>query len=143
MQWVDVNFSQKDMQFAELRNVSREVIREAFGISKTVLGGTEDVNRATAEAAKVVYAEYLLVPRLERLKGALNNDFLPLFGTLGEGLEFDYKSPVPADSEKEASERTSKTDAVTKMVAAGFDPAEVLALYGLPPLTYTKEEVPA
>lgn len=148
MKWIDVNFTQKDMQFAELRGVAREVIREAFGISKTVLGGTEDVNRATAEAAKVVYAEHLLVPRLDRIKGALNNNFLPLFGPLGEGLEFDYRSPVPADGDREASERTSKTDAVTKMIEAGFDPAEVLALYGLPPLTFTpkdaaKEGVPA
>lgn len=136
MKWIDVNFSQKDMQFVELQDASREVIREAFGISKTMLGMTEDVNRATADAARAVYAENLLVPRLDRIRGALNGQFLPLFGALGEGLEFDYVSPVPADLDREASERTSKTDAVTKMIAAGFEPAAVLESYGLSPLPF-------
>lgn len=136
MKWQDVNFSQKDMQFVELRNVSRDITREALGISKTMLGQTEDVNRATAEAAEYVFARWLLTSRLDRIKGALNTQFLPLFGTLGEGLEFDYCSPVPEDLDREASERTSKTDAVTKMIAAGFDPAEVLQQYGLGPMTW-------
>jgi hypothetical protein len=94
----------------------------------------------------VVYAEHLLVPRLDRMRDALNHNFLPLFGALGEGVEFDYHSPVPEDEAREDAERTSKTDAVTKMIAAGFDPLEVLALYGLPPLTFTAtatEGVPA
>lgn len=147
MKWIDVNFSQKDMQFAELRTASREIIREAFGISKTMLGQSEDVNRATAEAAEYVFSRWLLVARLDRIKGALNNSFLPLFGALGEGLEFDYCSPVPEDQVAEASERTSKTAAVTAMIAAGFAPAEVLELYGLPPLTFTgsaaRDEAPA
>ena len=136
MKWVDVNFSQKDMQFVELRSVAREIIREAFGISKTMLGQTEDVNRATAEAAKVVYAEHIELPRLDRIKGALNSTFLPLFGPLGEGLEFDYESPVPDDEDREASERTSKTDAVVKLIQAGFDPVEVLEQIGLAPMTF-------
>lgn len=140
MKWVDVNFSQKDMQFAELRGVSTDIIRQAFGISKTMLGQTEDVNRATAEAAKAVYAESLLVPRLDRIKDALNYHLLPLFGALGEGLEFDYCSPVPEDLDREASERTSKVDAVTKMLAAGYDSDEVLDLFGLGRLTPPRPE---
>jgi HK97 family phage portal protein len=142
MKWVDVNFTQKDMQFAELRTVSREIIREAFGISKTMLGQTEDVNRATAEAAKAVYAEHIEVPRLDRIKDALNTSFLPLFGPLGEGIEFDYISPVPEDHERESTERTSKVGAISAMIALGFDPQEVLELNGFPPITFTKKEVP-
>jgi HK97 family phage portal protein len=136
MKWIDVNYSQKDMQFVELRNVGREIIQEAFGISKTMLGMTEDVNRATAEAAEYVFSRWLLTSRLDRIRGALNEQFLPLFGPLGEGLEFDYISPVPADLDREASERTSKVDAVVKLIGEGFDPAEVLAFLGLPDLTH-------
>jgi HK97 family phage portal protein len=141
MKWVDVNFSQKDMQFAELRNVSRELMMEAWGIGKTMLGQTEAVNRATAETAEYIYSKRLLISRLDRIKGALNNSFLPLFGPLGEGVEFDYDSPVPEDLDREASERTSKSDAVVKMIQVGFDPSEVLELYGLPDLTYVEKEV--
>lgn len=134
--WVDVNFSQKDMQFAELRSVSQAVIREAWGISKTMLGQTEDVNRATAEAAEYVFARWLLTSRLDRIRDALNTSFLPLFGTFGEGVEFDYHSPVPEDLDREAAERTSKTDAAVALVGAGWEPNEVLEAMGLPAITF-------
>jgi len=134
MQWKDINFSQKDMQFAELRNVGRELIMEAFGIGKTMLGMTEAVNRATAEAAEVIFAKWLVVSRLDRIKGALNNNFLPMYGPLGEGVEFDYRSPVPEDKDREASERTSKIDGLMKLIQY-FEPPEVLEFLGLPPMT--------
>src|SRR3546814_15603748 len=74
------------MQFAELTNVSRDMIREAFLIHKHILGQSDDVNLANALAADEAFAERLVVPRLVRFKGMLNNDFLLLFpGT--EGLE--------------------------------------------------------
>lgn len=138
MKWVDVNFSQKDMQFVELRNVSREVVREAFRYPVPMLGTSENVNRANAEAGEYVFSKWLIEPRLDRIKDALNSRFLPMFGSMGEGVEFDYKSPVPEDLDREASERTSKVDAVVKLVAEGFDPQEVLAMLGLPPLTHTR-----
>ena len=138
MKWQDVNFSQKDMQFAELRNVGREVIMEAFGIGKTMLGMTEAVNRATAEAAELVFAKWLLVSRLDRIKGALNNEFLPFYGPLGDGVEFDYVSPIPEDKDREASERTSKIDGLIKLIQH-FEPEEVLEFLGLP--SFTLKEV--
>jgi HK97 family phage portal protein len=133
--WKDRKFSMRDMQFTELRSVSREIIREAFGFPKPMLGATDDVNRANAEAAEVVFARWLMVPRLERIKGALNNDFLPLFGGQGD-LEFDYDDPTPADSERENSERDSKVTAAQLLIDAGFNPTEVLEAFDLPELTY-------
>ncbi|HET6286342.1 MAG TPA: phage portal protein [Amycolatopsis sp.] len=106
--WVNRTFSMRDMQFAELRNVSRDVIMQAFAISKTRLGISDDVNRAVALAAKAVHGENLLVPRLDRWKGVLNRQMLPLFGTTGQGLEWDYDSPVPADVEDERADRLNK-----------------------------------
>jgi hypothetical protein len=105
---------------------------EAFGIGKTMLGITEAVNRATSEAAEVIFAKWLIVSRLDRIKGALNTNYLPLFGPLGEGVEFDYRSPVPEDLDRAASERTSKIDGVVKLIEH-FEPAEVLEFLGLPP----------
>src|SRR3546814_11093410 len=98
------------MQFAELTNVSRDMIREAFLIHKHILGQSDDVNLANALAADEAFAECLVVPRLERFKGMLNNDFLRLFpGT--EGLEFDYDNPRPQNEEAIKAERESKTTA--------------------------------
>jgi HK97 family phage portal protein len=131
--WKDRKYTQRDMQFAELRQVSRDVIREAFGAPAFVLGEVGDVNRATAEASKVLFAEQLTVPRLERWKGALINDLLPLYGPdAARMLEFDYCDPVPADAEARNTELREKTSAYVRLVNAGADPKLVSEYLGLP-----------
>jgi HK97 family phage portal protein len=137
MEWIDRKLSQRDMQFAELRSVSRDVIREAFGAPAFVLGEVGDVNRATAEASKVLFAEQLTVPRLERFKGALNNDLLPLYGPdAARTLEFDYCDPVPADAAARNEEITAKSTAWKTLVDGGADPALASEYLGLPDLGY-------
>lgn len=130
--WVDRKFTQRDMQFAELRSVSRDVIREAFGIPAFALGEVADVNRATAEASSTWFAEMLTVPRLERIKAALNFDLLPMFGRAAEGLEFDYENPVAEDRELAARELTAKATAARTLIEAGLSTEAVLSAVGLP-----------
>jgi HK97 family phage portal protein len=132
LKWVDRRFTQRDMQFTEMRQVSRDVIREAFGIPAFALGEVSDVNRATAEASKAMFAEQLTVPRLERFKGALNSDFLPLFGSSAQGLEFDYEDPVPQDAEARDRERLSKANAAKTYIDAGFTGESVVEALELP-----------
>lgn len=147
--WVDRKFSQRDMQFTELRNVSRELIRESFRFPVSMLGTAENVNRANALAAEVVFGRWLLVPRLDRWKGALNNDFLPMFyppGTRPDAidLEFDYErsSVVPDDKEADAAELTAKVEAAAILIGLGFDALETMESLELPTLTYTKPAAP-
>lgn len=134
--WIDRKLSQRDMQFVELRSVSRQVIREAYGIPAFALGEVTDINRATAEASKAWFAEQLTIPRLERIKGALNHDLLPMFGATTHGLEFDYESPVPADPESEAAQLVSKTTAAKTLIDSGAYGPEVLASMGLPEVAF-------
>lgn len=134
--WVDRSYSQKDMQFTQLRSVSRDVIMEAYTVSKLMLGIVDDVNRASAEASEYVFSKYLMISRLERIKAALNNKLLPMFGSTGEGLEFDYENPVPKDEVAEAAEMNSKISAALSLISAGFSPDEVLEMFGLPALTF-------
>lgn len=134
--WVDRKLSQRDMQFVELRAVSREVLREAFGMPAFALGEVADVNRATAEASKALFAEQLTVPRLERIKAALNHDLLPLFGPTAAGLEFDYESPVPPDPEMEAAQLSARSNAAATLSAAGWDPDDILSAVGLPTMRH-------
>ncbi|WP_413102225.1 phage portal protein [Streptomyces sp. Inha503] len=136
MDWVDRNYSMRDMQFTELREVSREIIREAFGMPKGMLGTVDDVNRANAEAGEVMFARYLVKPRLERIKAALNHDLLPLFGAAAKGLEFDYCDPVPADRELEAKELSSKAEAARNLIEAGAYGPEALKAIGLPEIPF-------
>lgn len=143
--WIDRKFTQRDMQFVELRGASREIIREAYRIHGHMLGLTGDINLANARAADVTFARYLMVPRLERIKQALNNDLLPMFGTTGEGLEFDYCNPVPDDEELAATMLAAQADAASKLVTAGWTPDDVLKAVGLPEMVFggvRREEVP-
>lgn len=130
--WVDRKYTMRDMQFVELSTLGREEIREAFGFPKPLLGTVDDVNRANAEAAEVVFARWMMVPRLERIKGALNNDLLPLFGSGGQGLEFDYDNPVPESLDDRNAERDSQVSAFVSLVQAGVNEQDAAAFCGLP-----------
>lgn len=140
--WVDVKYTQRDMEFAELRRVNREEIREAFGIHGHVLGLSEDVNRANAMAADASYGRRLIVPRCDRIKDALNGPFMKLFGAMGKGYEFCYVSPVPEDREGDDAERASKTTAFKTLIDAGVDPEDAAMVVGLPKMKMI-EKAPA
>ncbi|MFJ9037469.1 phage portal protein [Streptomyces sp. NPDC102406] len=120
LKWVDRKYSMRDMQFTELRGVNREIIREAFGFPKPMLGATDDVNRANAEAAAYVFARWLIQPRLERVREMLNTRLLPMYGATGRGLEFDFVSPVPEDKEADADILLKRTQAASALKGSGF-----------------------
>ncbi|MFL1903091.1 phage portal protein [Streptomyces tauricus] len=142
--WKDRKFTQRDMQFAELRNLSREVIREAFGFPKPMMGAVDDVNRANGDAGERMFARWLCVPDLEAMKDALNHQLLPLYGRTAEGLEFDYVNPVPDDVESEATQLTSRSNAAAVLVREGYDPAGVLSAVGLPEIPFVgRQTTPA
>jgi HK97 family phage portal protein len=141
--WVDRKFTQRDMQFAELRSVSREIIREAYGMHGHMLGLSNDINLANAQAAETTYAKYQTVPRLGRFKHALNSNFLPMFGDMGKGYEFVPGNPVPADEAAANAERTSKTTAYKTLVDAGVDPEDAALVCGLPTMRHTAPPAPA
>lgn len=136
VQWVDRKYTNRDMQFAELRDVGSKVIREAYGMPKFAVGDLDDVNRATADAAATWFAREMTVPRLERIKQALNMQLLPMFGATGVGVEFDYCSPVPEDREAEREDLTAKATAAQALIDAGAYGPEVLAALGLPEVAF-------
>lgn len=133
-QWKDRKFTQRDMQFVELRNVSREVIREAFGFPKSMTGAVDDVNRANAEAGEVMFARWLVVPDLEAIRDALNFKLLPLYGATD--LEFDFVNPVPEDRELAAKEWQAKAAALREFVEAGVYGPEALEALDLPAMAF-------
>lgn len=130
--WVPNSHSIRDMDFGNLRNVSRDLIREAWGIHKIMLGNSDDVNRANAQTGEEIFANWTVAPRLDRWKDALNFQFLPLFGSTGEGVEFDYLYPLPQNREQDNLELAAKSKAAEALVGAGFDPEDVCEVVGLP-----------
>lgn len=135
--WVDTKFSMEDMQFVELRNLPRELIREAFAFPKPMLGTVEDVNRANAQAGKVMLAENHTLPRLERWKDVVNAFLLPQFAN-GSNLVLDHDDPVPPNYEDEDRARTSKATAAATLVSAGYNRTQVLAAVGLPDMEWSE-----
>ncbi len=149
--WVDRNLSQRDMQFVEGAQVTRDAILLAFGMPKFALGVLDDVNRSSAAESDRWFDKHLTVTRLERWKGSLNQWLLPLFGAAARGLEFDYVNPVAEDKDADNADRDSRVSAAVALIGTGrVDPVSVLAEFGLdaigvvePELVAVPEPVPA
>jgi HK97 family phage portal protein len=136
LKWQDRSFSMNDMQFVELRDAGREIIREAFGFPKPMLGTVDDANRANMEAAEAIFSKWLVRTRLRRTRQALNTRLLPLYGALGKGLEFDFEDPVTGDVEMESKQLTAQANAAQSLVSSGYDPQAVAQAVGLPELPF-------
>jgi HK97 family phage portal protein len=130
--WVPNAHTQRDMDFVNLRNISRDVIREAFRMHKMILGTTDDVNRSNAQTAQELFEAFQVTERVAGFKETLNVDFLPLFGSTGDGVEFDFEDPISENRESAAMELGAKATAVQALVAAGYDRHAVLEVVGLP-----------
>lgn len=100
-QWKDRAFSQRDMQFEQMRKLNRDIILGAYGMPASILGVSENVNRANAEAAEVLFARWIVVPILELVKEALNQH---LVAQVDSSLEFGYQDPTPANREQNLKE---------------------------------------
>jgi len=131
--WNNVTQTMHDMQFAELRQVSRNEIRSAWRMHSSMLGLVEDVNRANAETAQEDFARWLVTDRLDRIKDVLNHQYLSLWGAQNVELyEFDYEDPVPDNREADNAELTAKVNAWVAAVGAGADPDSAAEMVGLP-----------
>lgn len=140
--WVETNFSMTDMQFIELRNLPRELIREAFAFPKPMLGTVDDVNRANSDAGKEILAENHTIPRLSRWKDVVDRWLLPQFAN-GKTLELDYDDPTPVNHEAMDRERNSQTAGANKLVLSGYHPDDVTDAMGLPRMRWVGIPTPA
>jgi HK97 family phage portal protein len=134
--WIPDTHSNKDLEYGNLRLTNRDEIREAWRMHKHMLGTTDDVNRANATTAEEVFVGWQTLPRLDRRRDTLNYKLLPLFGSTGDNVEFDYEDPSPANEEADNAELTAKSTAAETLIRAGFDPAAVLEVVGLPAMKY-------
>lgn len=144
MKWVDRKYTMDDMQFVELREASRETIREAFGFPKAMTGATDDVNKANAYAGEVMFARWMTKPRLCRAREALNSLLLPMYGASAANLEFDFVNPVPEDDEIAATVLLSKAQSAKALADTGlWEPADILQTVGLPEMAEAEKPEPA
>lgn len=78
MKFTPTAFSPADMRAKEMRELKRDEVMACFGVPKTLLGFTDDVNRANSREVRRSYYENTVVPYLEQLQDALIAHFFPL-----------------------------------------------------------------
>lgn len=141
--WNPNTYSMRDMQFVDFRKVTRDVIREAYRIHQSMLGNSDDVNRANAQTAEEVHVAWHEITRMRRTRLVLNEFFLPMFGGTSTNVEFDFSDPTPTNGAEANAELTAKVNAVVALVGQGFDSAEALQVVGLPAIKYEAPKPPA
>jgi len=92
----EIGFGQRDMDFVEQRRFSRDEIFTIFGIPKGIMIA-EDVNRAVAQTHESVFIKNTMVPKFQKFVSYLNEFLLPEYEP--EGLFFDFEDPTIRDIE--------------------------------------------
>jgi HK97 family phage portal protein len=137
--WVDVKpMNIRDMQFVETAEMNRDMVLLAFTASKFDVGILQDVNRAASEAARADFGLRMTVPRLDRWRAMLNNDFLPQFPGHLPDTRFYYSNPVPRDRIEARDDKKSSAEVYEILRRAGVEPDVAAEVAGLPPMALAK-----
>lgn len=135
--WIKNDNSLRDMQFVEMRQDDRDTVYEGYRTSKSMLGVTDDVNRANAEAQEYNYTKWNLVPKLARYRDALNVFYLPMFSSAAHGeYTWDFDNPIPSDWQADAQTTTANANAAVALIEVGFDPESALQAMSLPSIKW-------
>lgn len=120
MKWTQTQAAQRDMDFAALRNLSRDEILAVLGVPKIMVGIVEDYNRATASSAKAILFENTLLPVMAAWEDAVTEDVALWRGCANVLAGFDT-STVEALRENLAT----KVDTAGKLFELGYPTNEI------------------
>lgn len=93
------SFASKELDFNEQMKTLRDDVLAVYKVPKTVLGLTEDVNRANAQATTGAFMERVITPRMRRFVDTLNEFFVPMFTGDDNSVFLDFTDPAPEDVE--------------------------------------------
>lgn len=111
VKWEKTGYSPRELGFLQGRKWPKEEIFEAFD---TPLGLFDPkANRANAEAAQYVYAQYGISPRHRRFEEKLNEQLMPRYD---DKLFVAFDNVVPADKEFKLKEDTELLKANAKLI---------------------------
>ena len=116
--------SAKDMEFIEQQKSTRDEILAIFKVPKALLD-PQELNFASAQVAKEVFAEEVVIPMMNDLVCTLNEFLLPHYGD--DSLFFDFEDPA----EENAETKYTRYDVLSRVGA--ISPNEIRAGEGLPP----------
>lgn len=100
LKYVQVGANGKDMDFVNLRTMSRDEILAMFRVPKTVLGITDGTQtRATAETSEYVFMKETIKPKMQKFVRTLNEFLLYQFDMSSDEYIVTFKDPVPENRE--------------------------------------------
>lgn len=103
-----IQMSNKDMELIAQQAWFRDKIMSVFGNNKGILGITDDVNRANAEASILIWKQTTLKAEMRGITDTLNEFLTPRFGS---NLLLTFKDPVPEDQDGKITQATSLVNA--------------------------------
>ncbi|AGK96795.1 phage portal protein [Clostridium pasteurianum] len=95
--FTDLTMNNKDMDFYNLRQLTRDEILGVFGVNKSILGLDQTSSLANMETAEYSFQKHVIRPRLRRIQDKLNNEYVQLFGE--DDVQLQFTDPVPANKE--------------------------------------------
>ncbi len=124
--YVQVQNSVKDMDFPNLKQKNRDIILGIEGMPLSIMGISENVNKANAEAGDYTFARWVLKPRLDWKKAKLQEQLLPKFKN-SQNLKLGYEEIVPETAEQkrldaESGMRAGYLTVNEARIATGKDP---------------------
>lgn len=126
LKYHQISLNQQEMDYIESMKFTREDIMLAFKTPKPILGITEDVNRANAEASMQIFLSETIIPETRRLINKLNEELI--IPDFGDEYFLEFVDPVPVDRVQRLAELTAGVDRwITRNEArseTGFDPVD-------------------
>lgn len=99
LKYIELTRNQKDMDFVNQRQFSRDEILALFRTPKSIIGITDDVNRSNAETSVYIFALRTVKPLMQKMVNTLNENLVPEFDP-SESVILDFVSPVTEDREQ-------------------------------------------
>jgi len=103
--YVQIQNTIKDMDFPTLKLRNRDSILGVYGMPQSVMGISENVNKANAEAGDYTFARWLVKPRLDWMVAKLQEQLIPKFKN-SKNLILGYEEVVKetVDQKRELAE---------------------------------------
>lgn len=109
MEFQKTDASQTEMDFNGQKLFNRDEVLSLFKTPKPIVAITDDVNRASADAAIYVFMKLTIDPLMRQYTNTLNEFLIPEIAE-GSTLKLTYECPVPDDRIQTIAEYTAGID---------------------------------
>jgi HK97 family phage portal protein len=90
--WAKLGMDLEGIDLKSVKDLTREDIMFMFRTSNTIMGITDDVNRANSREMRGVWMENVIKPELDRFVDEINHSLTPIYA---KDLTLEYEDPNP------------------------------------------------